>query len=282
VEDGTFHAKAASLPRGQGYVAVKVNGNFPGNRARHGLPTIQGAVYLANVTNGRPLALLDSIEITLQRTGAATAVAARYLARREAQTATVCGCGEQGRIQLIALLHELKLRRVFAWDIDIEAARRYSAAMAAELGIEVIPVPGLREATLASDVIATCTSASQPFLGVDDVRSGTFIAAVGADNPQKSEIEPGLMAKAAVVVDVLAQSIVMGDLHHAIKAEVMTPKDVRAELGSLIADHRPGRLSADEITIFDSSGTGVQDVAAAARAYELARQQGIGLRCALA
>jgi ornithine cyclodeaminase/alanine dehydrogenase-like protein (mu-crystallin family) len=103
-----------------------------------------------------------------------------------------------------------------------------------------------------------------------------------ADNPQKSEIKPELMAKAAVIVDVLQQSIVMGDMHHAINAGVMTPSDVRAELGILIAQQRPGRLADDEITIFDSSGTGVQDVAAAARAYELARDRGLGLICALA
>jgi alanine dehydrogenase len=93
VTDGTFHAKAASLPRGCGYVAVKVNGNFPDNRTRHGLPTIQGAVFLADANNGRPLALLDSIEITRQRTAAATAVATQYLARPDSRIATICGCG---------------------------------------------------------------------------------------------------------------------------------------------------------------------------------------------
>src|SRR5437016_3111635 len=92
-DHGTFHVKSGSLPRGAGYVAAKINGNFPRNRARNGLPTIQGAVFLADASNGRPLALIDSMEITLQRTGAATAIAARYLARPEATTATICGCG---------------------------------------------------------------------------------------------------------------------------------------------------------------------------------------------
>jgi ornithine cyclodeaminase/alanine dehydrogenase len=281
VTDGTFHAKAASLPVGPGYVAVKVNGNFPDNRSRHGLPTIQGAVFLADANNGRPLALLDSIEITRQRTAAATAVATQYLARPDSRTATICGCGEQGRIQLMALRHKLDLTQVFAWDIDSQISRRFSAEMA-ELGITVTAIDDLREGTLVSDAIVTCTSSHKPFLGFEDVRPGTFVAAVGADNPQKSEIKPELMAKAAVIVDVLQQSIVMGDMHHAINAGVMTPSDVRAELGTLIAQHRPGRLTDDEITIFDSSGTGVQDVAAAARAYELARDRGLGLICALA
>ena len=229
-----------------------------------------------------PLALLDSIEITRQRTAAATAVATQYLARPDSRTATICGCGEQGRIQLRALRHKLELSQIFAWDIDPETSRRFAAEMAAELGIDVTAIDHLREGTLVSDAIVTCTSSRSPFLGLADVRPGTFVAAVGADNPEKSEIKPELMAKAAVIVDVLQQSIVMGDMHHAIKAAVMTPSDVRAELGTLIAERRPGRLADEEITIFDSSGTGVQDVAAAARAYELARDRGIGLVCALA
>lgn len=112
VAHGAFHVKPGSLPRGPGYVAVKVNGNFPDNRARHGLPTIQGAVLLADAGNGRPLALLDSLEIMLQRTGAATAVAARHLARPDARTATICGCGAQAPSQLAALRHALDLRRI--------------------------------------------------------------------------------------------------------------------------------------------------------------------------
>src|SRR5829696_6807037 len=89
-ERGTFHIKPGSLPRGPGYVAVKINGNFASNKASCGLPTIQGVVYLADASNGRPLALLDSMEITAQRTGAATAIAARHLAKRNATTATIC------------------------------------------------------------------------------------------------------------------------------------------------------------------------------------------------
>jgi len=282
VTNGTFHAKAASLPVGPGYVAVKVNGNFPDNRSRHELPTIQGVVFLADASNGRPLALLDSREITRQRTAAATAVATQYLARPDSRTATICGCGEQGSIQLRALQHKLDLRQVFVWDIDRQTSRRFAVEMGTELGVDVTAIDDLREGTLVSDAIVTCTSSRTPFLGLEDVRPGTFVAAVGADNPEKSEIKPELMAKAAVIVDVLQQSIVMGDMHHAIKAGVMTPSDVRAELGTLIAQHRPGRLFDDEITIFDSSGTGVQDVAAAARAYELARGRGLGLICALA
>ena len=281
VAQGAFHVKPGSLPRGSGYVAVKVNGNFPDNRARHGLPTIQGAVLLADAGNGRPLALLDSLEITLQRTGAATAVAARHLARRDARTATICGCGAQAPLQLAALRHELDLRRVFAWDIDAAAARAFAVRMQAESGLPVEPVTALSEVTRASDVIVTCTSARVPFLGLDDVSPGCFVAAVGADNPAKSEIKPELMARATVIVDLLDQAVVMGDLHHAVAAGVTRVDDVAAELGQVVAGIRPGRQAPDQIIVFDSSGTGVQDVAAAAIAYEVARDRGLGVRCRL-
>lgn len=281
VAHGAFHIKPGSLPRGPVYVAVKVNGNFPDNRARHGLPTIQGAVLLADAGNGRPLALIDSLEITLQRTGAATAVAARHLARPDAHTATICGCGAQAPLQLAALRHVLNLRRVFAWDIDPAVARAFAERMAAESGLTVEAVAGLSEATRVSDVIVTCTPARVPFLGIDDVPAGCFVAAVGADNPAKSEIKPDLMAGATVVVDLLEQAAAMGDLHHAIAAGAMRANEVAAELGQVVAGARPGRQAPDEITVFDSSGTGIQDVAAAACAYEIARDRGLGVRCSL-
>src|ERR1041384_446420 len=127
---GASHVKAGSLPIGPGYAAFKVNGNFPDNRAKHGLPTIQGAILLFDASTGSPVALLDSIEITIKRTGAATAVAARYLARPESRVATIFGCGAQARIQLAALGHALDLRQVFLVDKDRSAAERLAAELA--------------------------------------------------------------------------------------------------------------------------------------------------------
>src|SRR3954468_7898546 len=149
-EDGGFHVKAGQLPIGPGYAAFKVNANFPDNRLRCGLPTIQGAILLFDTSTGSPVALLDSIEITIKRTGAATAVAARYLARPESRVATIFGCGAQARIQLEALRHALDIRRVFVVDKDPQAV----AALTAEIeGVEVEIAESLRAATLASDVI---------------------------------------------------------------------------------------------------------------------------------
>jgi alanine dehydrogenase len=279
--DGGFHVKAASLSLGSRYVAVKTNSNFPDNQRRAGLPTIQGAILLFAAEDGTPLALIDSIEITIKRTGAATAIAARYLARSDSRVATICGCGEQGRVQLAALRHSLDITRVFAWDIDADAAAAYARDMSDLHRIDVTAAKSLGDATRASDVIATCTSSKTAYLGPEHVRDGTFIAAVGADNPEKSEIEPALMARATIVADIAAQSAVMGDLHHAIGSGSMTADALHAQLGEVITAKKTGRTSPTEITIFDSTGTGIQDVAAAVRAYELARDAGVGARIQL-
>src|ERR1043165_6422495 len=277
-EKGGFDVRAGGLPLGPGYVAFKVNANFPNNRAANGLPTIQGAILLFDSKTGSPVALLDSIEITIKRTGAATAVAARHLARKESRVATIVGCGEQGRVQLEALRHVLDLERVFLVDRDPQAAK----ALAGEVnGIQIEIPSSLREATLASDVIVTCTPAKTPFLGPEDVRPGTFVGAIGADNPEKNEIAPALMARARVITDVTAQAVYMGDLHHAIDAKAMHETDVCAEIGEIIDGRKPGRMNSSEITIFDGTGVGIQDVAASVRAYELALERGGGTRVSL-
>jgi alanine dehydrogenase len=279
-EGGGFHVKAGRLPIGPGYAAFKVNANLPENRAKHGLPTIQGAILLFDASTGSPVALLDSIEITLKRTGAATAVAARYLARPESQVATIYGCGAQGRIQLAALRHALDIRRVFVVDADAVASERFANEIAhAGLDVDVPAKPD--HGARVSDVIVTCTSSRAPILAPEDVRPGTFIAAIGADNPDKSEIDPALMARARVVTDLTAQCSYMGDLHHALEAGTMRVSDVHAELGELVTGRKPGRAHAQEITLFDGSGVGIQDVAASARAYQRARERNAGRRFSL-
>ena len=280
--DGGFHVKGAGFPRGalgggaeRGYAAFKINGNFPENRSRHGLPTIQGALVLCDGEDGSVLALMDSIEITLQRTAAATALAATRLARPDSHHVAICGCGDQALPQLTALRDVLPLSSGSAWDIDPARARGLAAA-ARDLGLPMVAVETLAAATLPSDVIVTCTTARGPFLGPEHVAPGAFIAAVGADSPDKNEVRPELMAAATVVVDVLGQALDMGDLRHAVAAGRVTSQDVHAELGEILAGRRPGRTRRDEITLFDSTGTAIQDVAAAAAIFELAAGRGLG------
>lgn len=278
VENGGFHAKGALLHTKRGaYVAVKLNGNFPNNPARTGLPTIQGALLFSNAVDGALLAIMDSIEVTLRRTAAATALAAHHLARADAATVAICGCGEQARAQLAALADELKLARAFAWDIDPHAARRFAEDAGATVRFPITPVDDLATATTQSDVVVTCTTSRTPFLDIEHVRRGTFVAAVGADWPEKSELTPRLMARGKVVVDVLEQCLTSGDLHHAVAARALAATNVYATLGELAADRKHGRTSDDEITIFDSTGTAIQDVAAAIRIYQRAKARRMGL-----
>jgi alanine dehydrogenase len=276
-EDGGFHIKAAGLKHGgRTYYAAKVNGNFPLNMSKVGLPTIQGIIALFDGENGYPLALMDSIEISSLRTGAATAVAARYLSRPDSRVATICGCGVQGRIQLKSLAQVLPLEKVYAYDQDEAQSGRFVREMSEELGIEVTPVNELSSALRDSDICVTCTASRRPFLKREHVHAGMFVAAVGADNPMKQELDPGLMASNKVVVDILEQCASIGDLHHALKEGVMKKSDVYAELGELVTGRKPGRTSDDEIIIFDSTGTALQDVAAALIVYEKACKAGIG------
>lgn len=282
-EDGGFHIKAAGLKlAGRTYYAAKVNANFPQNKGRWGLPTIQGVIALYDGESGYPLALLDSIEITTLRTGAATAVAARYLARPGSRVAAICGCGVQGRVQLKSLAQVLQLDRVYAYDQDEALSGRFAGEMSEALGMEVISVTDLPGAVGGSDVCVTCTPSRCPFMMREHVRAGTFVAAVGADNPLKQELDPLLMASSKVVVDVLEQCAAMGDLHHAIGAGAMSESDVYAELGEIVAAKLPGRTSDEETIIFDSTGTALQDVAAARVVYEKALVAGIGIRLDLA
>src|SRR5262249_9799168 len=156
----------------------KVNGNFSPNPRRFGLPAIQGVIVLSDAAQGQPLAVMDSIEITILRTGAATAVAAKHLARPASRVATVCGCGLQGRIQLRALSRVLPLARAFAFDVDPARARAYAGEMSADLRIDVTPAADLAAALSASDVCVTCTPSRSPFLESGFLRPGTFVAAV--------------------------------------------------------------------------------------------------------
>jgi alanine dehydrogenase len=276
VPGGGFHIKTALLDSGRSYFVAKANANFPENPKLRGLPTIQGVILLLDGETGTPLAVMDSMEITILRTGAATAVAAKYLARADAGVATICGCGNQGRVQLRAVSRVRPIRRVFAYDADHAQAERFAAELSRELRVEATPVRDLAEAVKQSDICVTCTPSRVPLLGPNDVRPGLFLAAVGADSPEKQELEPSLLAKSLLIVDILEQCATIGELHHALNAKLMTRNDVHAELGQVLAGKRAGRSSEDQIIIFDSTGTALQDAAAAVVVYERALRSGAG------
>jgi alanine dehydrogenase len=276
VSNGGFHVKAGVLSLSRNYFAAKVNANFPENPLRFALPTIQGLIILCDADNGGPLAVLDSGEITALRTAAATAVASKHLARRDSRVVTICGCGTQGRAQLAALSRTFPLETVFAHDKCRQRALDFARELTAQLNIPVTVTDQLADSLHRSDICVTCTTSQEPLISEDDLCRGIFIAAVGADNPQKQEIHPALMGRSRIVCDVIEQCAVMGDLHHALAEGTVRIEGVHAELGEIVAGRKRGRECAEEVIVFDSTGMALQDVAAAATVYENAIRERAG------
>jgi alanine dehydrogenase len=253
---GGFHIKAAVA--GDRF-AAKMNSNF-----FNAVPRIKGVIVLCDASEGRVLAVMDSVEITILRTGAATAVAAKYLARKNVRTALIIGCGRAGHVQARALRRVRDIEKIFAYDVDGNAASEF----AERIGAEAVPAP------VRADIVVTCTPSCAAIL--HSVGPGTFVAAIGADSEEKQELAPDLMARSKVVTDMTDQCAMIGDLHHAIAAGAMKLGDVYAELSEIVAGRKAGRERDDEVIIFDSTGMALQDVAAAAIVYERAVAAGRG------
>jgi alanine dehydrogenase len=262
VDNGGFHIKAGRSAQRGGYFTAKINANFPGNPAR-GLPTIQGVVALYHADDGRLLALLDSSELTARRTGAATGVAAKYLARRDATSLTIIGCGVQAYAQVRCVAEVRGIERVYAYDASRDVAQVFAQRLRHDLDIEAEGIDNIRAGTRVSDIVITCTPARAPVLFEADVRPGTFVAGVGADHPEKHELDAALLRRAMLVTDLTEQCRTIGDLHHA-------EAQVAAELGDVVAGNVQVTPSPESIVVFDSTGIALQDVFAAVHVYEAA------------
>jgi alanine dehydrogenase len=252
---GDFRAMPAL---GGGHALLKWVTSFPGNPAR-GLPTVTGLVVLSSAETGMVEALLDAGAVTSLRTGAAAALAAETLGRRGA-AAAVIGAGVNGRAA--ARCFAALGRPVTIWDLDGDRA----AGVAADLGLEVA---ASREAALATEVVVTVTPGREILLGEGSLRPGQHVSLMGADGPGKAEIAVGEIARARVFCDDWEQASHGGELAAAVAAGAISHPDV-AELGDVLAGDAEGRRSDDEITIFDSTGLAIQDLAVAIAAYERA------------
>ena len=251
--DGDFRAMPA---RGGGYSVLKWVTSFPRNPER-GLPTVSGIVLLSDATDGRLLAQLDAGALTALRTGAAAVLAAETLAAGDGPAAVI-GCGVNGRA--VARTFLARKRDVLLWDSDTERTAR----VAGELG--AAPA-GSREEALAADVIATVTPGSELVFERGSLRAGQHVSLMGADGPGKAEIAVEELTRARVIVDEWEQASHNGDIARAVEAGILGREDV-VELGGILAGDAAGRTGSDEITVFDSTGLAVQDLAVAALVYE--------------
>ena len=273
--EGEFHIKAGGVDLPHRFFGIKVNAGFFRNVERFGMRNIQGVILLCDGENGYPLVVMDSGEVTVNRTGAAAAIAAKHLARRESSSVLICGCGAQGAIQLVAMHAVLPIKTAYVFDIDKSKSEKLAAEMSKKLAIEVVAVDDPRQVSTKCDVCVTCTPSRKAYLSAKDISPGTFIAAMGADSPEKQELDPQLLVSNKTVVDLLEQCAVVGELHHALDAG-MSKSSVHSEIHEIVVGKKPGRVSGKETIVFDATGTALQDVAAAAAIYEKAIALGLG------
>jgi ornithine cyclodeaminase len=276
---GEIHVKAGHV-RGGAFYAVKVVSGFLGN-PELGLPANDGMVVVFDAKTGAPAAfLLDHGFITDSRTGAAGAVAAKYLARKKIATVAVIGTGGQARLQVEMLARVREFHEVRVWGRD----HGKSWACADDLGkcrsisaCNFAVAESVQSAVERADIVVTTTASREPLLRAEWLKPGVTVIAVGSDAPDKQELDVDVLARAdKIVADSLAQCLRLGEIHHAVEHGAIPKEKVHAELGEITAGLKPGRTSDDEVIVCDLTGVGVQDVAAASLVMEGAKAAGRG------
>jgi ornithine cyclodeaminase len=266
-EDALYGFKGGVAP---GVLGLKAGGYWPYNMERRGLINHQSTVFLFDPDTGRVKALVGGNHLTALRTAAASSVSIRHLARADARVLGMVGAGHQATFQLRAALEQRDFEKVIGWNLHPEMLPNLQkVAEEAGLPFEAVELPGLAEA----DVIVTITSSFAPTLMSDHVAPGTHLACMGTDTAGKQEVEAALLARATVFADEVAQSVSIGEAQHAVAGGLIAEADV-TPVGAVINGTHPGRTSPDEITLFDGTGVGLQDLAVAASIVETAVAQG--------
>ena len=270
--EGRQYGFKSGLDRAGGQMGVKAGGYFPGN-AERGMINHQSSVFLFDPQSGRPVAMVGGNLLTALRTAAASAISIDRLARLDAKVLGMVGAGHQAGFQLRAAARARKFERVIAWNLHPEMLGRLGE-IAAGLGLPFEAV-GL-ERMVEADVIVTITSSPAASLMAHHVSAGTHIACMGTDTKGKQEVEAALLARASVFTDEVAQSVSIGEAQHAVGAGLIAASAI-VPLGDVITGKHAGRSGAGEITLFDGTGVGLQDLAVAAMAVTRAREQGAGV-----
>ncbi len=262
-------------------LGIKVLTLFEGN-AQRGLPRIQATMLLVDGTTGSPLAVMDGAALTAIRTGAASGAATDVLVRPDASVAAIFGAGVQGRTQLEAICSVRAIGRAWIVDPDAQAAARFAREMSELLRVDVRVARCATEAVREADIVSTATVARTPVFADADLKPGVHINAIGSYQPDVQEIPEETVARARIVVDHRPSTLAeAGDLLVPLGKGLIQESDLATELGEVIIGAKPGRTSADEVTLFKSVGVAVQDLAAAARVAERAAELGLGTQVAL-
>ena len=265
--DGEYHIKTGGLLGENSYYGLKANGGFFNNKQNHGLPNILGVIYLSDAKTAYPLAVFESSLISKMRTAAATAIAAKYLKPAKTIALGIIGYGNQAEAHIEALMCVASIGSIKVSGRNIDKAEKFAKRLNGKINIQVSS-DSLQNTCENSNVIITCTPSTEYLVKKEWVQKGSFIAAVGADSPGKNELDPDIMPSTKIVADITSQVIKVGESQHAINKGLITEKDIYCELGELITGKVKGRTSEDEIFVYDSTGTAIQDIAAAAYIYE--------------
>jgi ornithine cyclodeaminase len=255
---------------------VKLLSLFPGNPAA-GLSSHLGLVVLFEAAHGRPIALLDAAELTAIRTAAVSGLATRLLANPGAGDLAILGAGEQAASHLAAMRTVRPIRRVRVWSRTEASARAFVEAQGPKHGVAIEVVPNARAAVEGADLVCTVTAAREPVLAGDWIAPGAHLNVVGASRPDAAEIDTAAVVRARYVVDCRASTeLEAGEWLRALEAGAVGPDHIAAEVGEVANGTKPGRRSADEITLFRSLGVAAEDLAAAHFVLEAARKRGAG------
>ena len=270
---GMFRIMPAMLPL-DGFFGLKTLTGFPGRR----LPgETYFTVLLFEAVTGALRALIAGTHLTGIRTGAATGVATKYLAGKDADVLGIFGAGAQAKYQVAAIMAVRPLRLVKVFSRDLRKAVAFAQWINAEFDVEAIPTESAREVVEGSSLIVTVTTATAPVFSGDWLERGTHVSGVGANTAKKCELDPVTFGKSRIVVDSREQTLEeSGDIQAAIQSGEITAKDLDTELGEIIIQAKTGRENDNEITLFKSVGLAVQDIATAVYVYKQAVEKGIG------
>ncbi|WP_163267600.1 iminosuccinate reductase BhcD [Chelativorans alearense] len=276
IREAIGHADAlygfkSGFDRAHGVLGLKSGGYWPGNEKR-GLTNHQSTVFLFDPDTGRPQAMVGGNYLTAMRTAAASAVSIRYLARPDARVLGMVGAGFQSAFQMRAAAAQREFEKVIGWNPHPEMLSRLKET-AAELGLPFEAVT-LERLGAEADIIITITSSFAPLLTLDHVRPGVHLACMGSDTRGKQEVAAELVAAAKLFTDEVAQAVSIGECQHAVAAGLIEEAQI-TPIGTVVNGMHPGRSSPDEITLFDGTGVGLQDLALASVAASAARSRGL-------
>lgn len=273
---GEVHIKPGYL-KGSDKYCIKIASGFYDN-PKIGLPSSGGMILLFDARTGAPRSLLvDRGFITDMRTAGAGALATRCLAKKSVEAVAVIGTGLQARLQIEALSKVRDFRVLKVWGRTLANVERYVEDMRQKLKAEILPVGSAEEAVRNSEVVVTATTSTSPLVKKEWVDKGLHITAMGADSPEKQELETGVLGLAdKIVVDSVKQCVKLGEVHHAVDDGTISVEDIHAELGEILLGLKSGRSSEEEITVCDLTGIAVQDVVTSQLVYERALKEKIG------